>query len=764
MSPLGSSADEDFDRIRLRGGEGLNMESDDDSDNFEDAVSDQRHRAVPRGSGSRPTALSAAEFQPGAIVRVKVENFVTYEKAEFFLGPNLNMVIGPNGTGKSSLVCAICLGLGYPSSVLGRASAFGEFVKHGKDEAEIEVELQKKEDDPDNYVVGLCIRKEDNSRKFSINGSRATVKEIQQLMKSLRIQIDNLCQFLPQDKVAEFAGLTPVDLLEKTLHAAAPPEMIQWRNELKDHFQEQKEAQRNAEGSREQLEKMEARQQVLQADVDKLQERKKIQDTIEKLEGMHLVVRYDEARRAYGDVKKRKKDAEKNLKVLQRNSAPSLEAVNKKQKYQSRIQAVVDDRKNALADAEDAARRADNAIVGADSKFKELQTMTETEKASFDAKKEELGKTKRNITHLEAKRKQLPREFDPGEFNRKIRELEHHGKAKANGIAALQEQRSEMKREGVEKRKQRDGFAKELQALQSQQGRVLARLKNLDPAVARGYEWLRENQDKFDKEVFGPPMVTCSVKNQQYSDLIQSMLQSSDFFCFTTQTKEDHIKLSNQFYKEMRLSVTIRTCVKPLNAFQPPVPRDRLAEMGFDGYVVDYIDGPEPVLAMLCGEKRLHLSAVALQPLSDDNLERVLKGGAINQFACGDQTYRVTRRREYGDGATSTRIDTVRPAQYWTMQPVDESEGKTFKEQIEALNKELAVDLRKLEDIQDREEQLKEEGREIEDKVVGSAPWPFILGYGLTCAQTRLKHDKSELQAEYTRWQQLPERIGKGMR
>jgi len=710
------------------------MESDDDSDNFEDAVSDHRQRAVLRGSGSRQVAVSAAEFQPGAIVRVKVENFVTYEKAEFFLGPNLNMVIGPNGTGKSSLVCAICLGLGYPSSVLGRASAFGEFVKHGKDEAEIEVELQKKEDDPENYIVGLCIRKEDNSRRFTINDSRATVKDIQKLMKSLRIQIDNLCQFLPQDKVAEFAGLTPVDLLEKTLHASAPPEMIQWRNELKDHFQEQKEAQRSAEGSREQLKKMEARQQVLQADVDKLQEREQIQDTIEKLENMHLVVRYNEARKAYGDVKRRRKDAENNLKVLQRNCAPSLEAVNKKQKYQSQIQAAVEDRKMILLDAENTARRADDAIVSADGKFKELQSMAETEKASFDTKKEELGTIKRTITQLEAKRK-VPREFDPGEFNRKIRELEHHKRVNDNEIEALQKQLAELKEEATAKRRRRDGLLEELQALDSQQGRILALLKRLDSDVARGYEWLREHQDEFEKEVFGPPMVTCSVKDQQYSDPIQSMLHSSDFFCFTAQTKNDHVKLSHFFYNQMNLSVTIRTCIKPLDAFQPPVPRHRLAEMGFDGYVIDYIDGPGPVLAMLCVEKKLHLSTVALQPLSDNNLERVLKGGAINQFACGDQTYRVTRRREYGDGATSTRIDTVRPGQYWTTQPVDESEGKMLKDQIEALNRELAVDKRKYKDLQDREEQLNAGAREIQDNMVRSAPWrPILIICGLTCA------------------------------
>lgn len=79
-----------------------------------------------RSRGRKPTAEKQANcevkpivrpHQPGAIVRVKLCNFVTYSSVEFFPGPNLNMVIGPNGSGKSTLVCAICLGLGWGSQV-----------------------------------------------------------------------------------------------------------------------------------------------------------------------------------------------------------------------------------------------------------------------------------------------------------------------------------------------------------------------------------------------------------------------------------------------------------------------------------------------------------------------------------------------------------------------------------------------------------------------------------------------------------------------
>ena len=56
-------------------------------------------------------------YIPGSIVRIQLHNFVTYDYVQFRPGPYLNMIFGPNGTGKSSIACAIALGLNFPPSV-----------------------------------------------------------------------------------------------------------------------------------------------------------------------------------------------------------------------------------------------------------------------------------------------------------------------------------------------------------------------------------------------------------------------------------------------------------------------------------------------------------------------------------------------------------------------------------------------------------------------------------------------------------------------
>ena len=46
--------------------------------------------------------------------------------------------------------------------------------------------------------------------------------KIEELVNELNIQVGNLCQFLPQEKVAEFARMNPQQLLESTEKAVNP--------------------------------------------------------------------------------------------------------------------------------------------------------------------------------------------------------------------------------------------------------------------------------------------------------------------------------------------------------------------------------------------------------------------------------------------------------------------------------------------------------------------------------------------------------------
>ena len=189
---------------------------------------------------------------------------------DFTPGPALNLVIGPNGAGKSSLVCAICIGLGGAPSLLGeffslfrflqvlflslsfplplfsrlfffflapsssptkplphkpttsgRARELSEYVRRGAQAGWVEVTLASGSPRVRDTVIRRDLRAADSKSEWTVNGVRQSrAADAAEQVRALSIQLDNLCQFLPQDRVSEFARLSPPALLVETQRAS----------------------------------------------------------------------------------------------------------------------------------------------------------------------------------------------------------------------------------------------------------------------------------------------------------------------------------------------------------------------------------------------------------------------------------------------------------------------------------------------------------------------------------------------------------------
>lgn len=240
----------------------------------------------------------------------------------------------------------------------------------------------------------------------------------------------------------------------------------------------------------------------------------------------------------------------------------------------------------------------------------------------------------------------------------------------------------------------------QLQNLDSVSGRQETLLQKISPDSFKAYKWLLENQNKFEKEVFGPPIVTCSVKDPEYADAVESLMQKNDFTSFTVQSREDFKTLQRALSMEMKLSdITIRTCSASLERFQPSLPHEEIRQFGFDSWAKDFLEGPEPVLAVFCSENRLHQTPVGLRDISDDEYNRIAQGN-ISSWVSGKHAYQITRRREYGPDAVSTRTRPVRRAQVWTSQPVEASTKRELQQNVDILRDECR-------EIEDRTEASK---------------------------------------------------------
>jgi hypothetical protein len=130
----------------------------------------------------------------------------------------INLIVGANGSGKSSVVCAICLGLGGEPRDMLRESEVSKFVRLGCKTAEIEIIVAGEKPDSD-VVISRRLFADKNSSEWTLNGSKSKAEDVRTLMAGLHIQMNNPCQFLPQEKVTDFTRLDPVKLLQYTEQA-----------------------------------------------------------------------------------------------------------------------------------------------------------------------------------------------------------------------------------------------------------------------------------------------------------------------------------------------------------------------------------------------------------------------------------------------------------------------------------------------------------------------------------------------------------------
>ncbi|CAF1391028.1 unnamed protein product, partial [Didymodactylos carnosus] len=76
----------------------------------------------------------------GTIVRIRLEHFMAYDSQEMYPDPGLNMIIESDGSGKSSLLCAIHLALCGSIDTSDSAQNVSEYIKSGCEKATVEIE------------------------------------------------------------------------------------------------------------------------------------------------------------------------------------------------------------------------------------------------------------------------------------------------------------------------------------------------------------------------------------------------------------------------------------------------------------------------------------------------------------------------------------------------------------------------------------------------------------------------------------------------
>ncbi|KAI0920810.1 hypothetical protein AcW1_005022 [Taiwanofungus camphoratus] len=627
-------------------------------------------------------------FIPGAIVRVQLKNFVTYDYVEFCPGPYLNMIFGPNGTGKSTIACAICLGLNFPPSVLGRASELPSFVKIGTDSGHIEIELKGTKGKP-NLIIRRTLSAKSKSSTFTLNGHAATGKEINARMAGLNVQVSNLCTFLPQDKVSEFAQMSPQQLLRETQRAAGNANLTNWHNTLISSGKELKQFQELLNADHDQLKTMEERNANLERDVRRYEERRQIERAIDLLELILPFKKYMEAKEEYFDAKATQRKLHDKVKVLKEKNAPILEV---KKTFERQLKELDESRESKKVATKRRfehmkKRWADNDRM--ENEAEDVKNQLDNLKTAERNRLKEIQRCDKEILRLKNLIDDPPEMEDLQEINNQIKHLNLDHVKTRDRQTELQERQRVNVQEESKQRAVVEQHQQSLRQLDDASHRKLQELARWDRDCADAVKWLRDNNGRFKMEVFEPPMLCLTVPNRRYADAVEACFGGNQMKTFVAQCEEDYQLLNRLLVdtpealgRKVRLNTWFR--VENENSIAPPpMTEEELQSLGFDGYALQYVSCPEG-LKWFLKNINLHRTAICLQSNRVDPnraMEMVSRIGPRGEgggasYVTGNVFNTVSRSR-YGKRLPQNSTREVRPARNLVYSDIDPTVKRT---------------------------------------------------------------------------------------
>ncbi|KAM9195799.1 structural maintenance of chromosomes protein 6 isoform 2-T3 [Mergus octosetaceus] len=152
----------------------------------------------------------------GIIESIQLKNFMCHSMlGPFQFGSNLNFVVGNNGSGKSSVLTALIVGLGGKATATNRGSSLKMFVKTGATSADISITLRNQGRDafkPEVYGDSIIVNQHitlEGSRSYRLKSKSGTVvsskkEELLGILDHFNIQVDNPMSVLTQEMSKHF--------------------------------------------------------------------------------------------------------------------------------------------------------------------------------------------------------------------------------------------------------------------------------------------------------------------------------------------------------------------------------------------------------------------------------------------------------------------------------------------------------------------------------------------------------------------------------
>ncbi|KAI3987496.1 hypothetical protein MKX01_000111 [Papaver californicum] len=490
--------------------------------------------------------------------------------------------------------------------LLGRASKVGAYVKRGETSGFIKITLNG--DCMGESITITRITNTKNKSEWMCNDNVVAKSEVLEIIQKFNIQVNNLTQFLPQDRVCEFAKLTPVQLLEETEKAVGDPQLPVLHSALVNRSSEYKRLEVVIQHSRDALNRLEALNVAQEKDVERVLHGKKLLAQQKKIEYMN-------AKKDESAAMRLKEKAAEDLRNLQGPIEELRKALGAQDGLCENVSNII------ALNSTDCIEQYEVHLLGVQvqGKYDEMEEL----RMDDESRQQRIATAKEKLADAEKALKNLP-SYD---YESPMAERDLLGKQIVELINSAKEKRFQESEK--EHYMEHDNY-KLMQAL---------KISGADK-IHEAYRWLQEHRHEFKKEVYGPILLEVTVPNKDHASYLEDHVASYIWRSFVTQDADDRDIL-----------------IEGLKQFNVPVLNyeEEMHNLGIYSRLDQIFDGPNAVKEVMISQFGLQHSYIGSRE-TDRQADRVPQLG-ISDLWTPENHYRWKTSR-YG-GHISSSVDSV---------------------------------------------------------------------------------------------------------
>jgi chromosome segregation ATPase len=474
-------------------------------------------------------------------------------------------------------------------------------VKIGQKNSIIEIELHDADGEGNNAVIERHFSVDGDSR-FYLNGKQISSEKLEKIVRNFRIQIDNLCQILPQEKVEMFAKMNDHERLSGTLKTVGNHDLSEHLEFLKNSKEQEVVIQRKLVGLKDRLVEMRSKQHAMEIEVKTVYEKRSLINCLKLIKQRRewqIYFHLKQAVNLINDAIQSKRNASKKLigilkSTLAEVKSSSVDVEKAKEKASEtniKVTSIVRDvkkKQNEIAVMTEKISDVKSSFRQTEQRFKSQENDMKTLKAKIEKTKNEIT----NCSQADCERDALKVQLGKQE-----RENHESVNAKERASYTLSAKRSEMNAYSCKLKKMND--------VNAQKERIL---EQYHEDCYRGLKWLEKNRNLFRGEVYGPMFLYLNVDDSQNAKFVEQSIAQRDLIAFMCELREDTNTLIKELREKLNLRISVVVALSDASSYdtRAPYPIENLKSLGFRCYVDSLISGPPIVVNYLTVTYKLY--------------------------------------------------------------------------------------------------------------------------------------------------------------